>query len=230
MSDENVKSVCFVCKKSGKDLIFCSVESYAKCQTILKLRKIHNLKYKDIILPNEHTDSGYHRACYKAFTGLMQKYFRAEPANAENKKNIKQVSGVVTSNLAPSSTSIPELCSEAPDSESDIGIETQTTNGNILLDSVACIFCNRQKKKARSSMVPLHSTDVHRFKASVRSRIVDDDEYTKIICKFDHFSGPKIYYHKKCRLEFDNKLSSLKAKVKKNGVARSPKISSDSFY
>lgn len=49
------------------------MESCKKCQAILKLRKMHNLKYKDIILPHEYTHSGYHREYYKVFTGLKKK-------------------------------------------------------------------------------------------------------------------------------------------------------------
>ncbi|XP_041988826.1 uncharacterized protein LOC121740251 [Aricia agestis] len=83
MSEEEVKVVCFVCKKSGEDIIMFSEETLKRCQNILKLRKIHKLKYKDIILPSEYTESGYHRTCYKAFTGLMKKYFSSEPLSSE---------------------------------------------------------------------------------------------------------------------------------------------------
>lgn len=84
MSDEKI--VCFVCKKSDEHIIIFSEETLKKCQTILKLRKIHNLKYRDIILPSEYTESGYHRVCYKVFTGLMKKYFTSQPLSAEKKR------------------------------------------------------------------------------------------------------------------------------------------------
>lgn len=50
-------------------------ETLKKCQVILKQRKILNLKYKDVVLPVELFESGYHRHCYKSFTGLMKKYY-----------------------------------------------------------------------------------------------------------------------------------------------------------
>lgn len=118
MSKENLKSVCFVCHKSDEDLIQFSPDTWKKCQTILKLRQFHKLKYKDIILPNEYTDNGYHRACYKAFTGLMKKYFTSEPLRAEKIKGKKHVSGVVTSISVPILSSIPGSSSEAPHSQS----------------------------------------------------------------------------------------------------------------
>ena len=276
MSDEKVKSVCFVCNKSGEDLITFSEETLKKCQTILKFRKIHNLKYKNIILPDEYTDSGYHRACYKTFTGLMKKYCTFEPYSAEKKRVKKQISGVVAGNSASISLSIPVLSSEAPDSqfsptefsttpqqilqsqlidaqpstssqltpisdesldpqsltlqdnnyilESNIGDNNTVTPGsNIVFESVGskndnevvCIFCNKEKKKVRSSLVPLHAADVHKFKDSVRSKIEGHEEYKEFLSKLDNFSGSKIFYHKKCRVEFDNKLTSLKAQPKK---------------
>lgn len=117
MSDE--KLVCFVCKKSGDDLVIFSEETFKKCKNILKLRKIHNLKYKDIILPVEYIDSGYHRGCYKAFTGLMKKYFSSEPLSAEKKKgNKNQQSCAVTGNSSPTSSSTLELSSVPIDLQS----------------------------------------------------------------------------------------------------------------
>lgn len=81
--------ICFICKESSGKIILFSEETLKKCQTILKIRKKHNLKYKNITLPNEYTDSGYHRECYKAFTGLMKKYFSSEPVNSEKNSEKK---------------------------------------------------------------------------------------------------------------------------------------------
>lgn len=47
--------ICFVCNKSVGKIILFSEETLKKCQTILKIRKKHNLEYKDIILPDEYT-------------------------------------------------------------------------------------------------------------------------------------------------------------------------------
>jgi len=81
---------CFICKKSDGKIILFSEETLKKCQTVLKVRKKHNLKYNDIILPNEYTESGYHRGCYKGFTGLMKKYLTTEPATSKKSSEKKK--------------------------------------------------------------------------------------------------------------------------------------------
>ncbi|XP_046591518.1 uncharacterized protein LOC124293671 isoform X3 [Neodiprion lecontei] len=283
MSDEKI--VCFVCKKSDEHIIIFSEETLKKCQTILKLRKIHNLKYRDIILPSEYTESGYHRVCYKVFTGLMKKYFTSQPLSAEKKKGKKQGSCVITSNSSSTLSSIRDLSSELPDPQSpstesssqlislsqstetqpstseneshlqSVSTESPTTSQpapicesidlqsatlqdisdvfepevsdnnfvsqdvNISTDNIAgkndnevvCIFCNKKKKKVRSRMLPLHAADVQQFKDSVKPNIESHKEFTDFSNKLDNFSGSKIYYHTECRVDFNNKLSSLKA-------------------
>ena len=53
--------ICFVCNKSNGKIILFSEETLKKCQTVLKIRQKHNLKYKDIILSDEYTENCYHR-------------------------------------------------------------------------------------------------------------------------------------------------------------------------
>ena len=77
--------VCFVCQKRDDKIILFSEEFFRKCQIILEIRKKNNLKYKDITLPDEYVTSGYHRNCYKAFTGLMKKYYASESFSSKSK-------------------------------------------------------------------------------------------------------------------------------------------------
>lgn len=72
---------CVFCNNSGDKLILFTEETLRKCRTILKLRKEHNLKYKDVVLPVELYESGYHRQCYRSFTGLMKKYYVKESSS-----------------------------------------------------------------------------------------------------------------------------------------------------
>lgn len=76
---------CFLCKKSDGKIILFSEGTLKKCQTILKARKIHNLKYNSVTLPNEYTDGGYHRECHKIFTGLHSQYYSLEPIISKKK-------------------------------------------------------------------------------------------------------------------------------------------------
>lgn len=74
MSREKVKCVFCDTVKTEKLHIF-SEEAMAKCQKILRLRKMHNLKYNNIILSGEIFDCGYHSSYYKAFTALKKNFF-----------------------------------------------------------------------------------------------------------------------------------------------------------
>ncbi|GFQ72540.1 hypothetical protein TNCT_59021 [Trichonephila clavata] len=104
--------ICFVCNKSDGKIILFSEETLRKCRTVLKIRKKYNLKYKDIILPDEYIGNGYHRECYKAFTGVMKKYLTSKPVNStKNSEKQKSVS-VSAYNSSPTPPLIPELTAE----------------------------------------------------------------------------------------------------------------------
>ncbi|GFR07011.1 hypothetical protein TNCT_628861 [Trichonephila clavata] len=104
--------ICFVCNKSDGKIILFSEETLRKCRTVLKIRKKYNLKYKDIILPDEYIGNGYHRQCYKAFTGVMKKYLTSKPVNStKNSEKQKSVS-VSAYNSSPTPPLIPELTAE----------------------------------------------------------------------------------------------------------------------
>lgn len=76
MSSEKEKVKCVFCATvKDEQLNLFSEDSIEKCRNILRLRKFHNLKYKDVILPDEIFDSAYHRSCYKTFTALKKKFF-----------------------------------------------------------------------------------------------------------------------------------------------------------
>lgn len=109
-TDEN-KLSCFICKKSEGKLILLSEETLKKCQTVLKVRKKHNLKYANIILPDEYTDGGYHRECHKTFTGVNKQYYNSEPADLKKKKRVNKKSFSVD-NSSPDTPVVPELTTE----------------------------------------------------------------------------------------------------------------------
>jgi len=75
MSSEKQQLKCVFCDsvKTEKLLLF-SEETMSKCERILRLRKFHKLKYKDIILPDKIYDSAYHNSCYKTFTALKRHF------------------------------------------------------------------------------------------------------------------------------------------------------------
>lgn len=114
MEEESNQLICFICKKSDGKITLFSEETLRKCHTILELRKKHNLKYKNIILPDEYTDGGYHRECHKAFTGLMKKYYTSEPVHSKKKSADEQSTSVVADNSSPATPLTPELTTDLP--------------------------------------------------------------------------------------------------------------------
>lgn len=92
----------------------------------------------------------------------------------------------------------------------DVNISTDNIAGKNNTE-VVLIFCNKKKNKVRSRMLPLHAADVKQFKDSVKPNIESHKKFTDFSNKLDNFSVSKIYYHTECRVDFNNKLSSLKA-------------------
>lgn len=80
---------CVFCEESDKNLVLLTDETLKKCRVIVKQRKLHNLKYKDVVLPVELFEGGYHRQCYKSFTGLIKKYY-SEKVEASGKSTQKK--------------------------------------------------------------------------------------------------------------------------------------------
>ncbi|GFS69367.1 hypothetical protein TNCV_4011751 [Trichonephila clavipes] len=74
---------CVFCKNSDVNLILFTEETFEKCRTIVKHRKEHNLKFKDVVLPTDLFESGYHGQGYKSFTGLMKKYRSSKASTTE---------------------------------------------------------------------------------------------------------------------------------------------------
>ncbi|CAH2098161.1 unnamed protein product [Euphydryas editha] len=71
----------------------------------------HNLKFKDVLLPVELFESGYHRQCYKSFTGLMKKY---QSKSTTTKLDLKDSSSSATGNQCTASSSICNIESTEP--------------------------------------------------------------------------------------------------------------------
>lgn len=75
MSSDKDKVKCVFCDEvKSEQLNLFSEQTFAKCRNILKLRKVHNLKYKDIILSGEIFDLAYHSSCYRTFTAVKKNF------------------------------------------------------------------------------------------------------------------------------------------------------------
>ncbi|KAH0545896.1 uncharacterized protein LOC123269827 [Cotesia glomerata] len=67
---------CVFCSNSSEEVVLFSEQMLKQCKRVLNYRKEHNLKYKDVVLPNREYEGGYHKGCQKLFTALMKKYCR----------------------------------------------------------------------------------------------------------------------------------------------------------
>lgn len=108
---------CVFCGETDINLILFTEETLKKCKLILKCRKEHNLKHKDVTLPDELFESGYHRHCYKSFTGLMKKYYVSKSttaAAAESNTSTDKSSDVTET----TSSSVPNLATQCIESQS----------------------------------------------------------------------------------------------------------------
>lgn len=220
---------CVFCNNTSGNVILFAEEILRKCNTILKLRKEHNLKYKDIILPVEVADNGYHRQCYKSFMGLMKKYYATKSTTAEESIWTNKPTSTITERSSTAASLIPESTtqlvkpqassslenvdvfefvnvSENLDLTSELNIPSQgdeITEDN----SIVCLFCNQKKKKHRSAFQPLHETDKEKFKSSIIQILTDREEYQELFNRLANINGTKIYYHNICKLDFNNKIT-----------------------
>ncbi|GFQ64619.1 hypothetical protein TNCT_189201 [Trichonephila clavata] len=136
-------------------------------------------------------------------------------------------------NLPTESSSIlqPSLISESIELQSTTSLKNieifepdvsdnndSTEDANILNENdasinnyqIVCVFCNREHKKLRSKMLPLHKADTNQFKSSVLPNIEGQEEYAELLNQLKKISGLKISYHTECRVNFNNKVSSSK--------------------
>ena len=105
-----------------------------KCRTVLSIRKAKNLKYKEVVPPeNVNKKADYHADCYRKFTDLER---NAPPKN--DSVESKSVHTRSKSTLASGSSStglMPKIC----------------------------IFCTKKDKKHNGSKQKLVSVEIGRF-------------------------------------------------------------------
>lgn len=76
-----------ISRNSGIIKLFTE-KSLEKCSKVLQIRKLNNYKFSDVNLPNTVDKfSGYHSACYRAFTAVAKNII--VPSIAENDESGK---------------------------------------------------------------------------------------------------------------------------------------------
>ncbi|KAK0174239.1 hypothetical protein PV327_011124, partial [Microctonus hyperodae] len=113
---------CAFCNLNSEENVnIFSEENFRKCQTILRLRKLHNLKYSDVILPREYLDSGYHRSCYKTFTALKKIYY---DTTKSKKQDTSQCSSEFIKHSLQQSTSQPSTSADVENIIEDVSVDS----------------------------------------------------------------------------------------------------------
>ncbi|KAK0177228.1 hypothetical protein PV328_001304 [Microctonus aethiopoides] len=211
----------------------------SKCRKILRLRKFHKLKNKDIVLPDEMFDSAYHSSCYKTFTVLKRHFFSTDvkkkvPSQpSTSSSGIKQpstssdssiISDTVVHDSLVKDVSLPETEEAGKEIEaeaeqpleegpSQVSIEAstvQTFDSVVLANVNLCFFCNKKKKQYRSKNEPLRTSLKDQFEKSILSNLKPDTEiYNETLAKIQSILSCQVYYHNVCRQNFRNQKRSL---------------------
>lgn len=117
---------CVFCNEnSDENVNMFSEETLEKCKKILRLRKLHNLKYSEVILPREYLDGGHHARCYRVFTALKKKYYDTPKSK---KKIMSQCSSQSIENSLQQSTSQPSTSACVENICEDICVDSAVEN------------------------------------------------------------------------------------------------------
>lgn len=178
---------CVFCEKSDENLTFFTEETLRKCKKILKQRKIHNLKYKNVVLPVDLFANGYHKQCYKSFTGLMKKYYLPKSTNIqtstsdENAPNITEDISTATASTStstlesePQRSSPASICIPEP-----IILPEPTASTSTASMSVEPVLSNIEKQNVQLECVDFPSASNISFESDVS---VDENKDACIFC------------------------------------------------
>ena len=146
-----------------------------KCRTVLSIRKAKNLKYKEVVLPENvnNKKTGYHAECFRKFTALGR--------NAPRKNDDVESKPLHTrskSTLASGSSStgiMPKIC----------------------------IFCTKKDKKHNGSKQKLVSVETGYFEEKIK-KCATTLGYQALLSKLRSvdFVAKEIRYHGICRTKY----------------------------
>lgn len=90
----SVRKCVFNCSYNDKVMLF-NEQKLKKCREVLEVRIAHNMKYNDIILPENVTEvDGYHSICCKNFLAVQSVYI--QKFKEQQKSNLSSSSGAST--------------------------------------------------------------------------------------------------------------------------------------
>ena len=145
-----------------------------KCSKVLSIRKAKNLKYKEVVLPeNVNKKTGYHAECYRKFTALGR-------------------------NTLPKCDDV-ESKSVHTRSKSTLASGSSSTG----IMSKICIFCTKKDKKQNGSKQKLVSLETRDFEEKIKKYATTlwDQALLSILGSID-FVAKEIHYHGVCRTKY----------------------------
>lgn len=236
---------CAFCEKCDEKLSLFTEETLKKCRVILRQRKIHNLKFKNVVLPVDLFDAGFHRECYKSFTGLNKKYYSQKAATTkkctgtENSSNIAKNKSTASAptlpiistvkDLSPASASNPAVSYlPEPTSSNSEGhcmqlecVVDSLSQSNISLESNISIDKNAQIClfcNQKTKKLRSKRLPLHSTNKNDFLNKLDEENgaFMELIYRVKKCPYSIIYYHNICRLDFFYKTSSKKKTTKTN--------------
>ncbi|KAK0072590.1 hypothetical protein PV325_011131, partial [Microctonus aethiopoides] len=138
---------CVICKKSSDKMIVLDEEKLQKCKHFLKIRKDNNLKFSDVILPENVTQTDGDSVITK---------------DTEEPITVDEIP------LVPVNIENVEICKEKPDIRASVENPEQYGNEDVTVTNTnVCLFCTKSAKKWKGQMQKLCDLD----KASLKQAI-----------------------------------------------------------
>ncbi|CAB3246039.1 unnamed protein product [Arctia plantaginis] len=175
---EPAKLTCTFCEKSSDKLILFTEITLKKCKIILQQRVTHNLKLKDVVLPEDLYDKGYHRECYKNFTALPKKYYSEIPEKTKISKN-KSSPSIVDKPFVASTSILPSSTS----TNSDPSTASTSTEQNNSTVADSDLVSNSISASATLEPFVISEPNVDQ-EEDVSNNITDDDEDDDLVGQY----------------------------------------------
>lgn len=149
--------ICAICMEKDPEVLLFNDEKLEKCKIILHVRINNNLKYSEVVFPNDvDSEVGYHVKCYRKFTAVMKKYFN-DPSLAgrsfRTSESTSEVSEIPEENTMENTVNMDdEHGDEISDEDSEFKIIVDDTVG------AECFFCGKMRKSYRGTEQRLYAT------------------------------------------------------------------------
>ncbi|KAK9876484.1 hypothetical protein WA026_012796 [Henosepilachna vigintioctopunctata] len=159
---DNLKCVICASEQDKKVLLF-SEETLKKCRCVLDLRKHHNLKYKDVILPSDLYDCGYHRSCYRVFTAIKLKFYEKKGTKIKDVASVSQSNTLSTESLSaeqPSTSTYNSMIAQTVTEDVNLSIDSSALDEVVMKSNNSQLDTSLEAGIAEDSNLSNSQTDI----------------------------------------------------------------------